>query len=349
MRVLITGVTGFAGSHLVDFLIARDGVDIWGTIRWRSKTDNIDHVGDRLNLFECDLRDSSSVRNLIAESKPDYVFHLAAQSFVPTSWHAPNETLTTNISGTLNIFEAVRSLQIPARILVAGSSEEYGLVLPEEVPVRESNPLRPLSPYAVSKVTADLLGYQYFMSYRLHIIRTRAFNHTGPRRGEVFATSTFAKQVAEIEAGSRPPVINVGNLAAVRDFSDVRDIARAYWLALERGEPGEVYNIASGTGTTIRQVLDTLLEASRISVKIQTDPTRLRPSDVPCLIGDSSKFRATAGWRPEIPLRQTLVDLLDFWRSRIRRGAVSERLGPSANITAGSKHQPANLTSLPSD
>jgi GDP-4-dehydro-6-deoxy-D-mannose reductase len=332
MRILVTGVTGFVGSHLVDYLLDGGHTEIWGTIRWRSKTDNIDHIdrGDRLRLFECDLRDSSSVRNLIDESRPGYIFHLAAQSFVPTSWHAPNETLSTNISGTLNIFEAVRSLGISPRIHVAGSSEEYGLVLPDETPVQESNPLRPLSPYAVSKVAADLLGYQYFQSYGQHIVRTRAFNHTGPRRGEVFVTSNFAKQVAEVEAGTRPPIIKVGNLDAVRDFSDVRDIVRAYWIALERGEPGEVYNIASGTGVPVRQVLDTLVEIGAVSVRVETEQARLRPSDVPRLVGDSSKFRAATGWRPEIPLRQTLRDLLDFWRARISRPAVPGRPSPTA-------------------
>ena len=330
MRILITGVTGFVGSHLVDYLLDSGRTEIWGTVRWRSKTDNIDHIGDRLRLFECDLRDLSSVRNLIEESRPDYIFHLAAQSFVPTSWHAPNETLSTNISGTLNIFEAVRASQCAPSIHVAGSSEEYGLVLPDETPVQEANPLRPLSPYAVSKVAADLLGYQYFQSYGQHIVRTRAFNHTGPRRGEVFVTSNFAKQVAEAEAGVRPPVIKVGNLDAVRDFSDVRDIVRAYWMALEGGEPGEVYNIASGVGVTVRQVLDILLEFSGIEVRVETDQARLRPSDVPRLVGDSSKFRAKTGWQPQISLRQTLRDLLDFWRARINRAAVPAQPKPTA-------------------
>lgn len=323
MRVLITGVTGFVGSHLAEYLLQRDSVEIWGTIRWRSKTDNIDHIRDRIHLCECDLRDLSSMRSLIAESAPDYIVHLAAQSFVPTSWHTPNETLMTNVNGTLNIFEAVRSLGVHPRIHVAGSSEEYGLVFPQEVPIKETNALRPLSPYAVSKVATDLLGYQYFMSYKLDVVRTRAFNHTGPRRGEVFAESNFAKQLSEAEAGVRPPVIKVGNLDTVRDFTDVRDMVKAYWLALQHGEAGEVYNICSERGVPIHQVLDILLELGTRSVKIEADPLRLRPSDVPCLTGDCSKFRDTTGWRPDIPLRQTLADLLDYWRARVARPTVS--------------------------
>ena len=324
MRVLITGVTGFVGSHLVEYLLERDSVEIWGTIRWRSKTDNIDHIRDRIKLWECDLRDLSSMRNLIEESAPDFIVHLAAQSFVPTSWHTPNETLMTNINGTLNIFEAVRSLGMHPRIHVAGSSEEYGMVLAEELPIRESNALRPLSPYAVSKVATDLLGYQYFMSYQLNVIRTRAFNHTGPRRGEVFAESNFARQISEVEAGLRPPVIKVGNLDTVRDFTDVRDMVKAYWMALRHGKAGEVYNICSETGVSIRQVLETLLDLSTAAVKVEADPTRLRPSDVPRLVGDCGPFRQVTGWRPQIPLRQTLADLLDYWRARVARPAVSQ-------------------------
>ncbi len=324
MRVLITGVTGFVGSHLADYLLQAESVEIWGTLRWRSKTDNIDHIRDRIRLCECDLRDLSSVRNLIEQSAPDYIMNLAGQSFVPTSWHTPNETLTTNITGTLNIFEAVRSLGIRPRIHVVGTSEEYGLVLADEVPIKETNALRPLSPYAVSKVAVDLLGYQYFMSYKLDIIRTRAFNHTGPRRGEVFAESNFAKQISEVEAGVRPPVIKVGNLDAVRDFTDVRDTVKAYWMVLQHGQAGEVFNIGSEIGVPIRQVLHILLELSTTSVKIEADPVRIRPSDVPCLIGDCGKLRDATGWHPQIPLRQTLGDLLDYWRSRVGRPTVNQ-------------------------
>ena len=255
--------------------------------------------------------------------------HLAAQSFVPASWHAPAETLTTNIIGQLNIFEAVRKLKSSARMHVAGSSEEYGWVESHELPIKETNALRPLSPYGVSKVTQNLLGYQYAKSYGLHIVRTRAFNHTGPRRGEVFATSNFAKQIASIEAGLAPPVVSVGNLKARRDFSDVRDIVRGYWLALERGEPGEVYNICSGRGVAIGEMLEILLGFSDRKIEIVQDPKRFRPSDVEILEGDCTKFKKQTGWTPEIPLERTLEDLLNYWRERLARSA-GERLRAGA-------------------
>ena len=322
MRVLITGITGFAGSHLADYLLAEHpDVEIFGTWRWRSRTENIEHLEGRIQLIECDLKDATAVRQTLEEVRPERIFHLAAQSFVPASWQAPAETLNNNIISQTNIFEAMRSLGLDARIQIAGSSEEYGLVLPDEVPIKESNPLRPLSPYAVSKVAQDLLAYQYFRSYGLAAIRTRGFNHTGPRRGEVFVTSNFAKQIASIEAGLREPVIRVGNLSAQRDFTDVRDTVRAYWLALEKGKPGEVYNLCSGHAVTIAELLDMLLEHTDTQVEIKVDPDRLRPSDVEILLGDSSKFRGDTGWEPKIPLSRTVEDLLDYWRQRLGRTA----------------------------
>ncbi|MEE8137566.1 MAG: GDP-mannose 4,6-dehydratase [Thermoanaerobaculia bacterium] len=320
MRVLITGITGFAGSHLADYLLAEQPeVELFGTRRWRSPMENIEHLEARIRLVETDLRDAVSVHATLARLRPEVIFHLAAQSFVPTSWRAPSETLITNIIGQTNLFEAVRALELDPVIHIACSSEEYGLVLPEEVPIRETNPLRPLSPYAVSKATQDLLAYQYFKSYGLKTIRTRGFNHTGPRRGEVFVSSNFAKQVASIEAGLQEPVIRVGNLDAVRDFTDVRDMVRAYWLAAARGRPGEAYNIASGKGIKIRELLDRLLDLSQVKVEIEVDPQRLRPSDVEVLVGDCSKFRADTGWEPAIPFDQTLKDLLDYWRQRVQK------------------------------
>lgn len=317
MRVLITGITGFAGSHLAEYLLGFDDIEVYGTIRWRSRTENIEAIKERLNLIECDLCDASAVEEALRIARPDMIFHLAAQSFVPASWNAPYETLNNNIMGELNILEAARNLELRPVIQIAGSSEEYGLVFENEVPIKETNPLRPLSPYAVSKIAQDFLGYQYYKSYGIPVVRTRAFNHTGPRRGDVFVTSNFAKQIAEIEKGTRKPVLQVGNLESVRDFTDVRDIVRAYFLAVTHGEPGEVYNIASGRGYRIREVVDMLLALSKVRVEVEHDPARSRPSDVPILIGDSGKFRARTGWEPVIPFEKTLADLLDYWRGRV--------------------------------
>ncbi len=317
MKVLITGITGFVGSHLAEYLLTKKGVTVFGIERWRSKEDNILHFKEKIRLSYCDLRDASSVHEIIRKVKPESIFHLAAQSFVLSSWVAPAETLTTNIIGELNLFEAVRELGLHPKIQIAGSSEEYGMILPHEIPIKETNPLRPLSPYGVSKVGQDLLAYQYHQSYGLHVVRTRAFNHTGPRRGEVFVTSNFAKQIALIERGKQPPVIEVGNLTSRRDFTDVRDVVKAYWLALEKGKSGDVYNICSGKDYSIREVLDILLSMAKVKPKVKQDPERMRPSDVMRLLGNNTKFRRLTGWKPEIPFRKTLEDLLNYWRERV--------------------------------
>ena len=321
MRVLITGITGFVGSHFAEFLLAR-GAEVFGSVRWRSKMDNIEHLRGRVTLIESDLRDFFSVRNLLEQSQPDYIIHLAAQSFVAASWQTPSETITNNTISQTHLLEGTRQVCPKARFLAIGSSEEYGLVYPEELPIRETNPLRPLSPYAVSKVAQDLMGYQYYKSYGLHVVRTRAFNHTGPRRGENFVTSNFSRQVAEIEAGLREPVISVGDLKPTRDFSDVRDIVRGYWLLLERGTAGEVYNLCSGVDWSIERVLHFLLAESKTSgIEVRQDPARLRPSDVPILRGDAEKMRKATGWEPRIALEDTLRDLLEYWRQRVRSSA----------------------------
>ncbi|MCP4662619.1 MAG: GDP-mannose 4,6-dehydratase [bacterium] len=318
MKALITGITGFAGSHLADYLLAHHpDVEVAGTHRWRSRMENVTHLLDRVELVETDLRDYHSVYGALRQVRPDYIFHLAAQSFVPTSWKAPSATLDTNIISQTNLFEAVHALELDPAIQLACSSEEYGLVHPEETPIKETNPLRPLSPYAVSKIAQDFLGYQYHQSYGIRAIRTRGFNHTGPRRGDVFVTSTFARQLARIKAGLQEPVIRVGNLEAVRDFTDVRDTVRAYWLAVTKATPGEVYNIATGVGITIRELLDRLIALAGIEVRVEQDPERMRPSDVLILVGDSSKFRAETGWEPQIPLDQTLSDTLEYWQQRV--------------------------------
>ncbi|HEY9422183.1 MAG TPA: GDP-mannose 4,6-dehydratase [Thermoanaerobaculia bacterium] len=318
MRALITGITGFAGSHLAEYLLAEHSdVEVFGTFRWRSRMDNLEDIDEnKIKLVEADLRDYTSMHRALEISRPDVIFHLAAQSFVPSSWNAPNDTIVTNVTGQTNLFEAIRALKLDPVVQIACSSEQYGLVLPHEAPIKETNPLRPLSPYAVSKVAQDYLGYQYFQSYGLKAVRTRGFNHTGPRRGHVFVTSNFCSQVAAIEAGLQQPVIRVGNLEAIRDFTDVRDMVRAYWLAVTKATPGEVYNIATGKGIHIREMLDLVLSYSKVEVKIEVDPERLRPSDVEILIGDASKFQADTGWEPRIQFEQTVQDLLNYWRQR---------------------------------
>lgn len=318
MKILITGITGFAGSHLADYLLAsQPEAEVAGIYRWRSRTENVEHLAGKVVLLECDIRDATATREVVDAYRPDYIFHLAAQSFVPSSWKAPQESLSTNILGQLHLFEAMRKCGHHCRIQIAGSSEEYGLVHEGELPITEEQPLRPLSPYAVSKVGQDALAYQYFRSYGLPIVRTRGFNHTGPRRPSVFVCSDFARQVIEIEKGLRAPEIRVGNLEARRDFTDVRDTVRAYWLALSEGEPGEVYNVATGRSWAIREVLDMLIDLAGVKVDVVEDPARLRPSDVPRLEGDASRLRAATGWKPEIPFERTLRDLLDYWRERL--------------------------------
>lgn len=315
-KALITGIAGFVGSHLAELLLSK-GYEVSGLSRPRSKMDHIEPIKNKLHLEDADLLDSHSLYTTINKIKPDYIFHLAAQSFVPTSWGSPAVTLEVNIVGSANLFEAVRQVGIDPVIQIACSSEEYGMVLPNEVPIKETNPLRPLSPYAVSKLAMDYLGYQYYESYKTRIVRTRGFNHTGPRRGDTFAESTFAKQIALIEKGKQEPVIYVGNLEAKRDYTDVRDMVRAYLLAVEKCDPGEVYNIATGSAIRIGDVLDMMLKMSKVKVEIKQDPARMRPSDVPILIGDASKFMAKTGWKPEIPFSKTAEDLLNYWRERV--------------------------------
>ena len=316
-KSIITGITGFAGSHLAEYLL-REGHEVYGIVRWRSRSENIEHLNGKLHLIEADLLDLRSLQDAMMFVRPDYIFHLAAQSFVPASWTSPSATFETNVVGSCNLFESVRTAQIDPVIQIACSSEEYGLVYPNEVPIKESNPLRPLSPYSVSKAAMDYMGYQYFKSYDLKIVRTRGFNHEGPRRGEVFVASNFAKQIALIEKKLQPRTILVGNLDSVRDFTDVRDMVRGYYLAAAKCDPGEVYNISSDSGWVIKDMLKQLLSYSKVKkISVKIDPSRKRPSDVPLLIGDSSKFRSITGWKPRIKFEQTLLDSLNYWRERV--------------------------------
>ncbi len=351
MRVLITGITGMAGSFLAEYLVDHHpDIEVFGTFRWRSKLDNLVGLRERgklnaldegqrvtdekilrrfvqpgkVTLVDCELQDANAVRYAIHSVRPDRIFHLAAQSFVPTSWTAPAATLQNNVISQVNLFEAVREAKLDPVIHIAGSSEEYGKVLPEEAPIKETNPLRPLSPYAVSKVSQEMLATQYHASYGLKTIVTRGFNHTGPRRGQVFVTSSFAKQIAQIEAGLQEPLLSVGDLESKRDWTDTRDMVRAYWLATEKGVPGEVYNAGSGTCMRVGDMLDTLLSHARADIRVEQDPARLRPSDVTLLWADVTKFKQATGWEPTIPFQKTMEDLLEYWRDRVRQ------LGPQA-------------------
>ena len=314
-KVLITGINGFVGSHLAEYILENNLGEVYGTVRGKTPSYvNIEKIRDKINVMSCDLVDAFSTDNVIKEVQPDLVFHIAAQAFVPSSWKSPAETMNSNVMGSLNLFEAIRRNDIDPRIQIACSSEEYGLVLPNEVPIKETNPLRPLSPYGVSKVAMDLLGYQYFKSYGMKIVRTRAFNHSGPRRGQEYVDSNWARQVALIEKGKQKPELFVGSLTARRDFTHVRDIVRAYWIAATKATPGEVYNICTGKDYSMQEVLDMLLKLTNKKIKVTQDPERMRPSDVEILLGDCSKFKKETGWKPEISYEQTLKETLDYWR-----------------------------------
>jgi len=271
----------------------------------------------RLRLRYADLRDPENVQALVGEVQPDYIFHLAAQSFVPTSFADPWDTLENNIRAELNLLEAVRRSGRTVGFLVIGSNEEYGAPEPEELPQTEENPLRPNNPYAVSKVAQDFLGLQYHLAYGLPVVRVRPFNHTGPGQSPRFVVPAFASQIARIEAGLQEPVMKVGNLDAARDFTDVRDIVRAYYLAATRGEPGEVYNLASGRPQSVRGLLEILLSYARVEIKVERDPDRYRPVDVPVVCGSAEKFHRLTGWAPQIPFEQTLRDVLEYWREQV--------------------------------
>ena len=316
MRVLITGVTGMVGSYLAEMEYSR-GNSVYGVVRWRSDRSNIKSVEDVIHLWDCDLTDAFAVIEMINTIKPHMIYHMAAQSFVKESWGSPEKTLSNNILGTLNILEAVRNMPFSPRILVAGTSEEYGAVMSSELPIKETTPLRPASPYAVSKVTQEMLALQYARSYGHDVIVTRAFNHEGPRRGHVFVTSNFAKQVAEMEKGLRPAVLKVGNLEAQRDYTDVRDMVQAYQLAISNPYVKGVYNIASGKAHKIQEVVDLLQEFSTINFTVEQDPSRMRPSDIPILLGDSTRFREVTGWEPKIPFEVTMKDTLWYWRQLV--------------------------------
>jgi GDP-4-dehydro-6-deoxy-D-mannose reductase len=316
VRVLITGISGFAGSHLADYLLAQPepALELVGVSK---------HGGEhapthsRIRFVVGDLSDPRFTADLLAQISPDRIYHLAAQAFVPVSWQDPWATLENNIRAQTNLLHIAAQKNLPARILIVGSNEEYGRVTPADLPIDEDTPLRPDSPYGVSKITQDYLGLQYFLSHQLHIVRVRPFNHIGPRQNERFVASNFAKQIAEIEAGRRPAKLCVGNLDAQRDFTDVRDMVRGYVLALEHGQAGDVYNIGSGKPRAIRELVEIYRQLSRVPFEIEFDPQRMRPSDTPVSYCDATKIKRVTGWEPQIRFARTLRDILEDWRARI--------------------------------
>lgn len=317
MRVLITGAGGFVGNHLAAHLgQALSNAQLFGTTLFESETVHSAISDNRL----IDLKDYAAVRDLLADCRPDAVYHLAAQAFVPRSFEAPWETLENNILSQLNITRACLELNLRPRILIISSAEIYGQVSADQLPLDEDCAIRPTNPYSVSKVAQDMLGLQYYLSHGLPIMRARPFNHIGPGQNDRFVAPAFAMQIASIEEGRSQAVINVGNLTAKRDFTDVRDIVRAYRLIVEKGRPGEAYNVASGVAYSIRRLLEILLGLSEIEIKVRVDPDRLRPVDVPEIRGDSAKLRRDTGWQPSLSFEETLQDVLADCRRRRERG-----------------------------
>lgn len=328
-NIVITGINGFVGSTLVDYIFSlpQNNWQVWGFDHAPQPGPNLNHLAadSRLHYQSLDMADRDRLVAVMQEIRPAYVFHLAARSFVGPSLTDPLETLSNNLVITVNLLEAVRSVGLveSCRILNAGSSDEYGLVQPEDLPVTEITPFRPGNPYAVSKIAQDMLGQQYANTWKLQVVTTRAFNHLGPRQNPQLATSAFAKQIAEAEAGLIEPAIRVGNLEASRDYTDVRDVVRGYWLALESMDApdgcraGQVYNICSGQAYQMSKILQILLEKSNRPLEVQPDPARMRPSDIMVVRGDYTRFRQATGWEPRIPLETSLQDLLDYWRGQL--------------------------------
>ena len=332
-KVLITGVSGMVGSHLADLLLSETNWQIFGMARWRSPLDNIAHLSKEINnngrvkLVYGDLSDDISIRKVVREVAPDYVFHLAAQSFPQTSFTAPIQTFDTNISGTYRLLDSVYEFAPKAKIHICSSSEVFGRVPKEFVPIKETTPFHPASPYAISKVGTDLIGTFFSQAYGLNLFVTRMFTHTGPRRGDVFAESSFAKQIALAEIGAIPPTIKVGNLKSVRTFADVRDAVRAYYVAMITDFPsGSIFNIGGDHSCTVEEMLNFLISLSTLkSIDIETDLDRIRPIDADLQIPDTSKFKTLTGWQPTITFEKSMIDLLDYWRLKVRNSSAIQR------------------------
>ena len=310
MKALIIGGAGFVGGYLMEHINNDYGWSVSAT-----KLENEVIQNENVSVFNLDILDKSAVVNLLKEVRPDYIFHLAAQSSVALSWKNPSLTVDVNIKGSINVLDAVRELNHKPRILLIGSGEEYGHILAEETPIKENNAVRPGNIYAVTKACQNMIGKIYSDAYQMDIVMVRAFNHIGPKQAPIFVVSDFCKQVAEIEKGLREPVIKVGNLSAKRDFTDVRDVVRAYTILIQKGKSGETYNVGSGESTTIEKILEIILSHSTEKIRVEVDKERLRPVDVPVIESDISKLRECTGWNRHIPLEKTIFDTLNYWRN----------------------------------
>lgn len=315
-RVLITGISGFVGSYLAEYLISKKAYLISGTYLSNSSLQNIKHIENKLHLIQIDLTNEKKVFDFVKSLKPDFIFHLAALSSPAYSFEHPKEPLINNISAQISILEAVRKAKLKeSRLLIISSADVYGAVAKKDLPIDEETPFRPTNPYGVSKITQDFLGLQYYLSYKLKIVRVRPFNHIGPKQSSDFVVSAFAKKIAEIEKKEREGTLLVGNLEAKRDLTDVRDIVRAYSLIIEKGKIGDVYNLGAGASHKIADILEQLLRFSKTKIKVASDPFLFRPVDTPELVCNNRKIRQVIDWKPTISIKQTLKDTLDYWRN----------------------------------
>lgn len=312
MRALITGINGFVAGHLAEHLLEDGRWEVWGLSR--SEGVNLPSLRGRVQVVQADLADPEATMKAIVTVQPQVIYHLAGQPFVPESFRDPAATLATNTLGALHIFLTLIEYRMGTRVLVVGTNEEYGKISEADLPINEDCPLRPTSPYGVSKAAQSLLAQQYHLSHGLDVVRVRPFTHIGPRQNERFVTAAFARQIARIERGLQPPIVQVGNLSARRDFTDVRDMVRAYALAMEHGASGAVYNVGSGTAVMIRDLLDLLLSESEARVEVRLNPELMRPIDIPLVTCDASRLRERTGWTPRISIRETMRDILNYWR-----------------------------------
>ncbi len=319
-RALITGITGFAGGHLAAHLLACGHVEVFGIAHHQGY--GLDHLDRPVEVVIGNLQDPQVAADILSKLKPDHIYHLAAQAYVPTAWNDPWDTFVNNIRPELNMLQLMAGQAFKTRMLVVASNEVYGAVPPDKLPVNENAPLEPNNPYGVSKVVQDLLARQYFLSHNVDVVRVRSFNHLGPRQSPQFVAASFARQIAEAEVGLRGPVIYVGNLEAQRDFTDVVDVVRAYALLMEKGRSGEVYNVASGRPRSVQSLLDILLRMSTVQLRVKPDETRTRPTDVSIIYGDITKLRNDTGWEPTIPFEESLRRILAYWRMAVRRPGI---------------------------